>query len=192
MVKNLVMRAKDFHSSFLSCPKDTEEILKLLFLTSKPFSNDLKRLLMINTKDCLDNKTEPLYQDAIDTMSLAKLREEGYIKIEPKVSLPEHEEVKNYIVMSMDNFSPNAENEYYRDCTITFDIVCNLDYWDIGNFRLRPLMIAGYIDGILNGNRLSGIGTLNMTGCKEFVLDEHFGGYTLTYKAIHGSEDIKP
>ena len=56
---NLIMKAKDFQSSFLSCPKDIEEILRKLFLSSKPFSDDLKRLLVINTKDCLDNKTEP-------------------------------------------------------------------------------------------------------------------------------------
>jgi hypothetical protein len=53
---------------------------------------------------------------------------------------------------------PNTNNPYYLDYTISFDIISNLDYWDIGNFRLRPLMIAGYIDGILNGSRLSGIG----------------------------------
>ena len=58
---NLIMKAKDFQSSFLSCPKDIEEILRKLFLSSKPFSDDLKRLLVINTKDCLDNKTNPIY-----------------------------------------------------------------------------------------------------------------------------------
>ena len=38
-------------SSFLSCEKDTEEILRKLFVTSHPYSNQLKRLLMINTND---------------------------------------------------------------------------------------------------------------------------------------------
>ena len=28
---NLIMKAKDFQSSFLSCPKDIEEILRKLF-----------------------------------------------------------------------------------------------------------------------------------------------------------------
>ena len=96
---NLIMKAKDFQSSFLSCPKDIEEILRKLFLSSKPFSDDLKRLLVINTKDCLDNKTEPLYNQKINAMSLAKLRQDEYIKLEPKIKIPEHEEVKSYIIV---------------------------------------------------------------------------------------------
>ena len=74
-------------SSFLSCEKDAETIIKKLFVTSKPYSDDLKRLLVINTKDCLDNKTSTVYQNAIKDMSLAKLRERGYIKFEPKIKM---------------------------------------------------------------------------------------------------------
>jgi hypothetical protein len=61
MKKDLVMRPIDFTSSFLSCEKDLEAILKKLFIESQPYSNDLKRLLVINTKDCLDDKTNPIY-----------------------------------------------------------------------------------------------------------------------------------
>ena len=45
MVKNLAM--KPFQSSFLSCEKDTEIILRKLFIESRPYSDDLKRLLVI-------------------------------------------------------------------------------------------------------------------------------------------------
>ena len=55
---------------------------------------------------------------------------------------------------------------------------------------LRPLKIAGYIDGILNNSRLSGIGKLEFIGCSELVLDENLSGYTLTYRAVHGTDDI--
>ena len=41
-------------SSFLSCEKDFEEILKKLFIESAPYSNYLKKLLVINTKDCFE------------------------------------------------------------------------------------------------------------------------------------------
>ena len=74
-------------------------------------------------------------------------------------------------------------------CTITFDIICYTDYWDIGNYRLRPLKIAGYIDGILNNAKLSGIGTFNFIGCNELILNETLAGYTLSYRAIHGNDD---
>ena len=61
MKRDLALRPIDFTSSFLSCEKDLEEILKKLFVESQPFSNDLKRLLVINTKDCLDNKDNEIY-----------------------------------------------------------------------------------------------------------------------------------
>lgn len=179
-----------FDSSFLSFEKDIETILRKLFIESHPYSDILKRLLVINTKDCLDNEDSPTIKEKLKDMTLAKLRQEGYIKLEPKIAMSEHEEVKTYIIMSCDHFTPNRSNgPYYRDCDITFDIICHLDYWDLGNYRIRPLKIAGYIDGILNEAKLSGIGTFNFLGCNELILNEDLGGYTLSYRVIHGNDD---
>ncbi len=192
MKRDLALRPTDFTSSFLSCEKDLEAILRKLFVESQPYSNDLKKLLVINTKDCLDNTTSLVYQDAIKDMSLSKLREQGYIKFEPKIKMPEHEEIKTYLIFSFDNFRTNETNPQFRDCNVHIDVLCHTDYWDLGNFRLRPLKICGYIDGILNNARLSGIGTFQFLGCNELVLDETLSGYTLTYFAIHGTDDVLP
>ena len=189
MRRDVIMPASQFSSSFLSCEKDIEEILRKLFISSKPYSDYLKKLLVINTQDCLDNKTSTTIEQTIDNMSLAKLRQEGYIKLEPKIPFGEHEEVKSYIIISCDNFTPNTTNPQYRDCTVTFDILCHTDYWDLGNYRVRPLKIAGYIDGILNKARLSGIGTFQFMGCNQLVLNETLSGYTLMYRAVHGNDD---
>ena len=189
MKRDINLPSSQFSSSFLSCEKDIEEILRKLFVSSKPYSDYLKKLLVINTKDCLDNETSTTIQQKIADMNLAKLRQEGYIKLEPKIRLGENEEVKSYIIVSCDNFSPNATNPHYRDCTVTFDIICHTDYWDIGNYRVRPLKIAGYIDGILNKARLSGIGTFQFMGCNQLVLNETLSGYTLMYRAVHGNDD---
>ena len=179
----------DIKSSFLSCEKDYETIMKKLFIESRPFSDILKRLLVIETKDCLDNLDNEEYKKIINEMSIKKLLDKGYIRTAPIIKLPEHEEVKSYILIGFDNFSPDFNNPQFRDCTVSFDIICNTDYWDIGDYRQRPLKICGYIDGILNRARLSGIGTLNFIGCKKIVLDEKLSGYTLMYEATHGSDD---
>lgn len=191
-MKRDLRRTAPLTSSFLSCEKDTETILKKLFVESRPYSDELKRLLVINTKDCLDDTTNPTYIEKIQSMSVAKLREEGYIKLEPKIKFPEHEEIKAYMIVSFDNFTPNKNNPQFRDCTVSFDIICHTDFWDIGNYRLRPVKIVGYIDGILNESRLSGIGTLNFLGCNQLILDENLSGYSLSYRAIHGSDDQIP
>ena len=179
----------EFKSSFLSCEKDAETIIKKLFVDSKPYSDMLKRLLLINTPDCLNDMTNPKYLDIIKNTSIQELKEKGYLRQGPKITLDENEEVKSYIRISFDNFRPDSHNPHFRDCIVEIDILCHPEYWDLGNFRQRPLKIAGYIDGILNENKLSGIGTLNFVGANELLLDENLAGYCLMYAATHGSDD---
>lgn len=180
----------EFRSSFLSCEKDAETIIKKLFVDSRPYSDYLKRLLLINTKDCLVDTTNQVYIDKIKKTSVADMRQQQVIKLSPKLAMGEHEEVKSYILITFDNFSPNKENDYYRDCIIEIDIVCHTDYWDLDGFAVRPIKIAGYIDGILNNAKLSGIGTLDFLSCNEIVLNQELSGYCLMYRAVHGSDDI--
>ena len=179
----------EFRSSFLSCEKDAETIVRKLFVDSRPYSDMLKRLLLINTKDCLDDLHNPVYLEKIKNTSIKQLFDEQYIRFSPKYEMGEHEECKSYILITFDNFTPSG-NDYFRDCVIEIDIFCHTEYWDLGNFRQRPLKIAGYIDGILNESKLSGIGTLKFASCKEIVLDKNLSGYCLMYVATHGNDDI--
>lgn len=115
------------NSSFLSCEKDIEAILKRIFVESEPYGTMLRRLLVIHTKDCLENETE-VVQNKIAEMNLHKLREDGYIKLAPKIEMPEHEEIKTYIIITFDNFTTNRENPYYRDVTVNINIICHTNY----------------------------------------------------------------
>lgn len=189
MQRNLIEMQSNIYSSFLSVEKDIELILRKLFFDNQPYNKQLLRLLVINTKDCLSNQTNQDYINKINNMNLSDLINEEYIKLSPKIKMPEHEKVKSYIIISFDNFTENASNPEFRDCTISFDIICHTDYWVMDNYQIRPIKIIGYIDGILNKARLTGIGTLNYIGCNELILDENLSGYTLSYRAIHSSED---
>lgn len=181
----------DFDSSFLSCEKDTELIMKKLFVQSRPYSDELKRLLLINTKDCLDDRLNPVYKKKISSTSIADMVDQGYIRLQPQLKMGENEEVKSYIILSFDNFSPTS-NLHYRDCVIEIDVICHISAWDIGNFRQRPLKIMGYIDGILNNTKLTGIGNLEFMGANELVLTKELAGYCLVYRAVHGDDDYIP
>ena len=196
---------KPFYSSFLSCDKDIEILLKTLFVTSKPYSDILKRLLIINNKDCLDTSNQE-YQKLIDSFSIADMIEKGYIKLNPKISRGTHEEIKSDILVSLDNFSSNKKSVQYRDYNINFDIVCYNDAWVLNDYKIRPLVICGYIDGILNSLtrdsqnnmktfqsqiKLSGIGEYQFLGCNEVVLNEDLSMYSLSYHGVHFIEDIK-
>lgn len=181
---------KPLYSSFLSCGKDMEKILTKIFVEDKQHARELKRLLVINTKDCLDPSIVK-YDKAVDELNLKDLIDNGYIRLNPKIKFPEHEEVKAYIIIGFDNFTPSMNTEF-RDNTISFDVICHTDHWSTGSFTLRPLQICGYIDGMLNKQKMSGIGELQFLSCNELILDENLSGYTLTYIATHGSDDIIP
>lgn len=175
-------------SSFLSCEKDVDIILNKLFIEGQQYSNWLKRLLIINTADCLDpNITR--YDEIVNSYSIKDLKDKQYIRLTPRLQFDEHADVQSYILISFDNFTTNSVNERFRDCMVNFDIICHTKQWDLQGFRIRPLMIAGYIDGILNFNKLSGVGEFIFLGCNELILNENLAGYSLNFEAVHFTED---
>ena len=201
-----VRSMKPIYSSFLSCEQDAEKIVKLLFVNSKPYSDKLKRLLIINNPDCLDESNTD-YQRLIDSKPLSVMRKQGYIRLNPKIARKQFEQIKSYILITFDSFSPNRKDPKYRDCIVNFDIICYDDEWDLEGFQERPLVIAGYIDGILNSIsnaskqawenknasniKLSGMGEYAFLGCNLAVLNEDISMYTLSYYATHFTEDLK-
>ena len=183
--------AKDFKSSFLSAEKDQEAIWKKLFVESKPYSDELKRLLIVNQPDCLD-ESKVQYRKVIDNLSLKGMKDQGYLRVVPKLAFGEHEEIKSYIILEFDDYTP-SDNPQYRNCVISFTIISHLDYWEMDDYKLRPHQIAGYIDGIMDGAKLSGIGTLQFLGASQIVLNEYLGGILLRYVATHEKkEDQNP
>ena len=182
----------DFNSSFLSCSKDIEMIIKKLFVDSKPYSDYLKRLLIINTEDCLDMSNQK-YRDFVNKMTIKDLFDKGYIRTKKKIKVPEHEEVKSYLIIDFGNWFPAATNPIeFRDCTVTITIICNSDYQELQNYALRYYKIAGYVDGILAESRLSGLGKLHFAAADEITLNENESGLMIMYNAVHGSDDIIP
>lgn len=177
----------NYKSTFLSHAEDQETIWRKLFVESRPYSDMLKKLLIINTPDCLD-RMQDQYQRKIEQYTIKDLHDNQYIKATPKLSFGEHEEVKSYIMLDFDDFSP-SENPRYRNCVISFTIISQLDYWELDDYQLRPWMIAGYVDGIMNDTRLSGIGKLQFLGAQQLVLNEYLGGVMLRYSASHSEAD---
>lgn len=161
-------------SSFLSLEKDLSIIVNKLLK-----NEDLKRLLYYEDKHCLSapNLTEE------QTIGLINKN----IKIVPKLQVDS--EALNYVIITFDNFVTNDNNPEFRDCTITFDIICHMDQWNLGDFKLRPYRIAGEIDSMLDNKRLTGIGTLNFLSANQIVLNSELSGVSLSYLAIYGEED---
>ena len=163
-------------SSFLAMEKDLQLITDLMFRNKR-----LKKLLFHNVPDAL--KQRELTEE--ETYALFGKN----IKIVPKLYVDGS--VLNYIIISFDNFTPNATNPEFRDNVISFDIICHFDQWQLQDFELRPYRIAAEIDSMINDKHLTGIGTLQFLGANQIILNDEFAGLSLMYSAIQGEEDKK-
>lgn len=164
------------HSSFLSMEKDLNQITGSMLR-----NKNLKKLLYYTTENALS------MPDLTDDQSVSLFGRN--IRITPKLFIDQ--EIVNYIIISFDDFSPNATNPEFRDCTICFDIVCHFDQWKLTDFKLRPYRIAAELDSMFNKARFSGIGRLEFIGGLQMLLDDEYGGLTLRYRAINGEDDKK-
>lgn len=162
-------------SSFLSVQKDTALIV------DKILSN--KNILKLMTH------TSPDWQNCPDLTpeEVKKFIEDKQIGCAPIVRV--NGDKICYLRITYDDFVPNSTNPYYRDYYIFIKIICHVDNWELNNFELRPMRIAGEIDAMLNNARLSGIGVLNFIAADQDVYDNEFSGVTLRYLAVHGNED---
>ena len=163
---------------FLAMEKD------FALVTEKMLSDQrLLKLLYYTQPDCQkgDNLT--------DAQKLSLINKQ--IRIVPKLDIIE--DCPNYVIIVFDNFTPNAKNPMFRDCTLSFDILCHPDHWNLGNFQLRPYKIAGELDKLFDNQKLTGIGTAQFIGANNLVLNEQLMGLTLMYRVIYdGADEVKP
>lgn len=200
-----LISTKKIYSPFFSCSGDLNKFLELLFVKNRPYSNKLKRLLIINSPDCLSSEKDDEYNAFVQNFSVNDMIEKGYIRLNTKIARGTHEEIKSYIVITLDNFTPNRKSSEYRNYIIHVDIICYNDEWILDNLDIRPLMIAAYIDGILNTYsdesknsvkqlssriKLTGIGYYSFLSCGLVMLNQDLSAYTLSYFGEHFTEDL--
>lgn len=185
---------KEPKSSFLSVEKDLEVICDKIVSNKR-----LQKLLCNQEKNCISPGVPSPFDDGtIDLVAEGYPKKEdggiavymvdnGYLKIVPKLYVDE--KAKSYIVISFDNFVPNATNPAFRDNVIEFDIICHFANWQLDGFDLRPFKIAAEIDSMFNNTHLSGIGTLEFLASTQTVLNENLAGVVLLYSAVHGEDD---
>lgn len=164
-------------SSFWSMEKDFALVAKKLMQNQR-----LMKLLYYTQPDALQGP------DLTDEEIYGMIHK--HIRIVPKLDI--QKECPTFVVITFDNFLPNENNPEFRDCTLSFDILCHPDHWNLGNFELRPYKIAGLIDAQLNEQKLTGIGTLQFESANNLVLNDQLMGLTLNYNAVHGVEDVLP
>ena len=157
-------------TTFLTAQKDLFKIVQKFINNEK-----LKKLLFYPVKDDLDRK------DLTSEETLGLLHKN--IRVIPKLQVSE--DVQSYIIIGFDGFITNAKNPEYRDNIITFDVICHFDSWVMENYQLRPYLIMGEIDGMLNKSKLNGIGTVEFISANQLLLSSDLAGFSLTYRVIN-------
>ena len=103
-------------SSFLSMEKDLSLITNMMVRNPR-----LNKLLYYTTNDAL-NRPAVSEENILDMFG-------KNIKIVPKLTVDNS--VLNYVIISFDNFTPNATNPEFRDNIVEFDIICHFDQWQL-------------------------------------------------------------
>ena len=175
------MKANTFEypkSSFLGLSKDTA------LLMDKILSNqNVLKLMYYNVPDVLLNPNVPY----VGSEEIKEMLIGGQISNVPRIKFDN--EKKNYLILTFDSFTPNATNSFYKDHVVEIKILCNFDNWSLTDYEIRPYRIAGELDAMLNGQKLTGIGVLNFMYAEENLYDNVLGGITLKYLAVRGHED---
>ena len=163
-------------SSFLSMEKDMGIIVNRICENER-----LKRLLYYTSPDAIDRPN--LTDDQMYELFKKNIR------IIPKLTIDGA--IRNYLIISFDDFSQNNTNPEFRDNVLEIDIVCHFDQWPLKDFQLRPYRIAAELDSMLDKTHLTGIGELEFEGANQILLTDDYAGLCLSYRAIHGEEDKK-
>lgn len=102
------------------------------------------------------------------------------IRLVPKVP-DEKTEKGSFIIVLLDNYTVDSQNESSLVMNLRFDIVCPMDEWLINEKSLRPFLIVSEIKSIFNGFKIKGIGKLRFNGIQRIVMSDIYAGYTVSF-----------
>lgn len=159
---------------FLGVEKDA-----LLILDKLIKNKELCKLLFFNTPDALDKE--------LSDEECAQLVEKGYINI--RSYFPEGEYIKNFIMISFDNFLVTS-NPQFMDYNIEVSIFCHNDNFNFkhnGVSHVRDLYLSHLVVKELINTKLSGIGKVEFMGASSILLGSNpkYSGRSLTFRNVN-------
>lgn len=160
------------------------------FKKSESFKNVEKDLAYIVSKIREDEellKLLSLKENSQNKLTEKEKKEilEECVRIVPKIT-ELNEEGWSYLTIQFRQFSANGDNPKYRDKFLVFNIVCNFDTWNMGDFKLRPYQIAGRLDVLFDRKSLIDTYTINFISAEPLILNEEIAGISLAYLVTYG------
>ncbi len=164
------------YATFKVVEKTLSKVIDLLLKNPS-----LKKLLYYSDKQALGLPT--LNQE--QSFSLIN----NQLRIVPKFDISPDD--KPFVVIGLDDFVPVEGQTTLKTAVLSFDILCNYDRWLLEDFQLRPVAIAGEIDGMINTSFKNKGGIAKFMNMKQLILNSYFGGYSLYYSLDIFFDDIE-
>lgn len=147
--------------------------LQLDIITQKILKNDkIVKLLINTTRDALNDKE--LTQE--ERMSVIK---DKYITLVPY--LPKEDEIKSYLIIGFDQFSPSPVTDKGMDYILSIDVLCHKDLWIMNGLCPRPYLIMNEIKKEFHMAKLDTWGPAVFTGAPSLVANDNYMGFSMLF-----------
>lgn len=83
------------------------------------------------------------------------------------------------IVLQIADIVPNETGLSYM---IAFDILCNIDIWNLEGYIQRPYAIMNELDQILSDTKIRSLGPATFIGATSLKINERMLGYTMIFQ----------
>jgi hypothetical protein len=142
---------------------------------NKVLKNDnLIKLLYYNTPNI---QNEP---NLTNEQKVAMIND--YIKLAPRLN--KDIEMKNYLLIQMDQFTALEGEQIFRTFVLNFDILCHSENWIMDDYMLRPFKIMHELDVRFNNSKLDSLGPVNFISANQLILNEDLMGYSMFFRIM--------
>lgn len=137
-----------------------------------------------------------LYHDSnnaynMDTPAIEDV--EDYVTLRPIYTLDGHGKYEQNGMINI--YWAKVPRDDYDSVTIMgilrVGIIFNVDKWELTGGRIRPLMIANRIVGLLDGNILETSNPMKFHSMEETIINKNLVGYTLLFSTTDGSSETQ-
>lgn len=161
---NKMTAATNVKNRFIGGAENLEIIAKRLY------NNDnLIKLLARNGSDVLEDKRPVTEEERLDVFK------NNIITIPV---LNKDIQLNNIIAIQIADIVPMKTGLNYN---IAFDVLCNIDTWNLDGYIPRPYQIMNEIDEILTDTKVKSIGPATFLGATSLKINEKMLGYTMVF-----------
>ncbi len=101
------------------------------------------------------------------------------IKLVPRI--PKDLEMKNYLIITLDNFQSVGELNTFKRYSLSFDILCHPDNWLMDDYMFRPFKIMQELDSLFNEAKIDSLGPVTFSSARQMLINEELMGYSMYY-----------